>query len=250
MPPAIASLTTRLSTATGVTRGRAARWGLLVALHLVALGVLYTTESRAVPQAAFVLTWALLNFVLLAFVRRPAVAAALSLAFIAGLISLSLFKHDVLLMTVNFVDLMIIDADTFTFLMKIFPQLGTKVAVVCTLGLAALMAIWYFDPLRVRRRHALAGAAVSLVALAGLALAVPSDPWDEFYSENYVSKFARSGVTAVNDLLTRGILESDETVTGRLADAGAAATCKVEKPPHIIMVFDESSFDARQIPGV
>jgi len=219
----------------------------------MALGVLYYTENRTVPQAAFVLTWALLNFMLLAFVRRPAVAAALSLAFIVALIKLSLFKHDILLMTVNFVDLMIIDADTFTFLMKIFPQLGTKVAIICTLGLAALMAIWYFDPMRVRRRIALGGAGVSFVALVGLSLWFPSDPWDEFYAENYLSKFARSGVTAVGDLLTRGILESDATVTERLTNIGegaAGSTCKVEKPPHIIMVFDESSFDARAIPGV
>jgi phosphoglycerol transferase MdoB-like AlkP superfamily enzyme len=253
MPPAIASLTTRLSNATGVTRGHAARWGLFVVLNALALGVLYYTENRAVPQAAFVLTWAFLNFALLAFVRRPAVAAALSLAFIAGLISLSMFKHDVLLMTVNFVDLMIIDADTFTFLMKIFPQLGAKVAVISTLGLAVLMAVWYFDPIRMRRRHALAGSMTSFVALVGLSLAIPNDPWDEFYAENYVSKFARSGVTAVGDLLTRGILDSDAQVTERLATTGAGAadaTCKVDKPPHIIMVFDESSFDARAIPGV
>ena len=147
------------------------------------------TGVRGLPHrigrvGSLVLTWVTL------------LAAALSLAFIVGLIKLSLFKHDVLLMTVNFVDLMIIDADTFTFLMKIFPQLGAKVAIVCTLGLAALMAIWYFDPMRVRRRVALAGAGLSFAALIGLSLTIPNDPWDEFYAENYVSKFARSGVTA------------------------------------------------------
>ena len=54
------------------------------------------------------------------------VAAALSLALIAALILLSQFKHDILLMTVNFVDLMVIDADTFSFLLQIFPQLGAE----------------------------------------------------------------------------------------------------------------------------
>jgi hypothetical protein len=247
MPPAIASLTTRLLDASGA--GRLARWGVLAVLHLAALAILLSTEGTAVSRAAFLLTWAFLNFGCLILVRRPSVAATVSLAFLAGLILLSQFKHQVLLMTVNFVDLILIDADTFAFLMQIFPQLGTKVAIAATLGSAALILIWYLDPLRIRRRHALAGAVASLAGLVGLALAVPNDPWEEFYAENYVSKFARSGVTAIGDLITRGVLESDATVSERLAGT-AGTTCTVHKPPHIIMVFDESSFDARQIPGV
>jgi Sulfatase len=247
MPPAITSLTTRLLDASIV--GRIGRWGVLAVLHLAALGILLATEGTAVSRGAFLLTWALLNFGCLLLVRRPAVSAAVSLAFLAALILLSRFKHDVLLMTVNFVDLILIDADTFSFLMQIFPQLGAKVAIAAGLGLTALLLTWYLDALRVRRRHALAGAVVSLAGLVGLALAVPNDPWEEFYAENYVSKFARSGVTAVSDLITRGVLESDATVSERLAGT-AGTTCTVHKPPHIIMVFDESSFDARAIPGV
>ena len=81
-----------------------------------------------------------------------------------------------------------------------------------------------------------------------MALAFPSDPWEEFYGENYFSKFTRSGVTAVVDLMTRGVLESDAAVTEKLS--AAAAPCTVSKPPHIVMVFDESSFDIRAVPGV
>ena len=249
MPPAIASLTTRLYDATSASRSVAARFGLLALLHVVGLGVLFWTENRLVPQTAAALCWVFVNCTFLLLVRRPSVAAALSLGFVGALILLSQFKHHVLLMTVNFVDLMIIDGDTFSFLMQIFPQLGAKVGLAAALGVAALMLLWYFDPLRVKRRHALAGIAASFVVFVALALSVPSDPWDEFYAENYVSKFVRSGVTATTDLITRGVLESDATVTGRLA--GAVDTkCTVQKPPHIIMVFDESSFDARQIPGV
>jgi hypothetical protein len=141
------------------------------------------------------LTWGLLNCGFLLLLRRPAVAAALSLALLTVLILLSQFKHDVLLMTVNFVDLMIIDADTFAFLMNIFPQLGVKVAIGVAFGLIALGLVWYFDPRRMRRRHALGGAVACLGGLVALSLAVPNDPWEEFYAENYVSKFARSGVT-------------------------------------------------------
>jgi hypothetical protein len=113
--------------------------------------------------------------------------------------------------------------------------------------IAALVLIWYFDPLRMRRSMAALGAAACLAGLVALALSAPSDPWEEFYSENYFSKFTRSGVTAIGDLIVRGVLESDASVTDRLA---AATSCTPTKPPHIIMVFDESSFDARAIPDV
>ena len=60
-------------------------------------------------------------------------------------------------------------------------------------------------------------------------------------------------MTAVSDLLTRGVLESDATtVTERLANTGAGAadaTCTVDKPPHIIMVFDEFEFRRARDPG-
>ena len=98
-------------------------------LHLAALAILLATESRLVPQLAFLLSWGFFNFCWIVLLRRPAVAAAMSLALLVLLILLSQFKHDVLLMTVNFVDLMIIDADTVSFLMKVFPSLDVKVAI-------------------------------------------------------------------------------------------------------------------------
>jgi phosphoglycerol transferase MdoB-like AlkP superfamily enzyme len=247
MPPAIASLTSRLSDAS-VARARAARVALPVLLHLAALAILLTTESRPVPQLAFLLSWGFFNFCWIALTRRPAVAAALSLAFLVLLILISRFKHDVLLMTVNFVDLMIIDQDTVSFLIKVFPDLGFNTALGVALTILALVLIWYFDPLRMRRSAAALGAVSCLAGLTALALSFPSDPWEEFYSENYFSKFTRSGVTAIGDLIVRGVLESDAAVSDRLAAAGAA--CTPTKPPHIIMVFDESSFDARAIPDV
>ena len=54
MPPAIASLTTRLFDAAGA--GRAARIGVPVALHLAALAILLATESTLVSRAAYLLT--------------------------------------------------------------------------------------------------------------------------------------------------------------------------------------------------
>ena len=55
-----------------------------------------------------------------------AVAVVLSLACLARLPAVAL-QHHVPLMTVSFVDLMVIDADTIALLMNIFPKLGAKV---------------------------------------------------------------------------------------------------------------------------
>jgi hypothetical protein len=80
-------------------------------------------------------------------------------------------------------------------------------------------------------------------------VAVPAEFYDEFFSQNYVSKFARSGVAAVSDLALRGYMESDASVTERLATA-LDPTCRPAVRPHIIMLFDESSFDITAAPGI
>src|SRR5688572_17492835 len=108
MPPALAFLTRSVPVA-GFGGGSRMAWACLVALHLAALGVLLWSEVGLVPRVAFVLTWGFLNFALLALLRRPMAAAALTLALLAALILLSQFKHGILLMTVNFLDIMIVD---------------------------------------------------------------------------------------------------------------------------------------------
>src|SRR5437868_1146934 len=158
MPPAIASLTARLFDVSGASRGHLARIALLVMLHLAAFAILVATESRAVPQLAFLFSWGFFNFCWMVLLRRPAVAAAISLAWLILLILLSQFKHDVLLMTVNFVDLMVIDADTVSFLIKVFPSLDSKAAIALALLILTLVFTWYSDPFRMRRNVALCGA--------------------------------------------------------------------------------------------
>jgi Sulfatase len=236
----------------GVTRDRGrqlARLAVPIVLHCVAVAVLIGTEAGTVSQLVFILSWGFFNFCWMVLLRRPAIAAALTLIFLVALILFSRFKHDVLLMTVSFVDLMVIDADTFAFLRMIFPDLDAKAAVLVPLLLTALFGIWRLDDFRIRRRIAMVGAFACLTGLVGVALAVPLDPWEEFYTESYFSKFMRSAVVAVDDLITRGVLESDGTVRGGLA-ATAERPCAASGLPHIIMVHDESSFDIRAIGGV
>ncbi|MEJ0077760.1 MAG: sulfatase-like hydrolase/transferase [Alphaproteobacteria bacterium] len=209
------------------------------------------TEGDLVSKAAFAVGWGFFNFCWIAVLRRPAVAGAISLAWLVLLILLSQLKHSVLFMTVNFVDLMIIDTDTIEFLMTVFPGLGRDVAIAALLAVPLMGAIWWFDPVRVRPRTALLGIALCFAGLVTLAKANPSDPENEFYSGQYFSKYARSAVTAIGDYLSRGLLESDTQLVEHFKPVVGGDVCApAHRPPHIVLVFDESSFDITNLPGI
>jgi hypothetical protein len=247
MPPAVLDLKNRLASA---DRRHAGRCALLVAIHLAAFGIWLWSEDEPSAQAAFVLTWAALNFFWLVVLRRPLTSAALSLVLIVILIALSQFKHGTLLMTATFVDVMLIDAATFSFFLKVNPGLVGKLALAVVLALPVMVLLWRAEPFRLRRSTALLGCLLSLAALAGLSLAVPTDREDEFYPHQYVSKFARSAAVAAVDLTNGGVLEADPA-TGERLNVGPVAACPPgRKLPHIVMVFDESSFDVTMMPNV
>jgi hypothetical protein len=247
MPPAVLDLKNRLASA---DRRHAGCLALLVAIHLAAFGIWLWSEDEPSAQAAFVLTWAALNFFWLVVLRRPLTSAALSLVLIVILIALSQFKHGILLMTATFVDVMLIDAATFSFFLKVNPGLVGKLALAVVLALPVMVLLWRAEPFRVRRGTALLGCLLCLAALAGLSLAVPTDREDEFYPHQYVSKFARSAAVAAVDLTNGGVLEADPA-TGERLNVGPVAACPPgRKLPHIVMVFDESSFDVTMMPNV
>ncbi len=249
MPPVILSLRSRLARL-GAAERRIAAGAVVAAIHLAALALLVWSEHDSVAVAAFILTWGSLNFFWLAVLRRPAISAALSLAIIVVLILLSRFKHDLLFMTVTFVDVMVIDHDTFSFLMTIMPGLGRTVGVVVLVAIPVLALMWWFDPFRVRLHTAGLGGAACFALLAGLSFGMPSDREEEFWDQGYVSKFARSGATAVSELLTRGLFESDVAVAERLSATLTEECRPAAKPPHIVMILDESSFDLSAVPHI
>jgi len=250
MPPSLSLLTSRWAAAAGAATWRdAMRVGLVAAFHVAAFGIMLATEFAPEQKGGFILTWGVLNFFWLMLLRRPAIAAALSLAMVVLLIQVSELKYKVIWMTVNFVDVMIIDPDTVSFLFTIFPRLVPIVLVVVALAVPLLVLVWRFDPFRVRRLSAAAGTVGCLAGLAVLETSVPMGEYEGFYGENYVSHFARSGVDAISTLMVHGFMESDAVATDRLKVPAAA--CKpVRKPPHIILVHDESAFDIRQAPGI
>ena len=246
MPPAVLLLKKRLA----ADPRYAMQVALLAAIHLLALGVLIWSEHAWEAQASFVLIWGFLNFLWLVILPRPITAAALSLAFIVVLVMLSQFKHGVTMTTVTFVDLMLVDLASFSFLMSVIPGLAWKVTIAAGLVLAVLAIVWRNETFAVRRSVAAAGGTFCFAALAVLSLALPADREDEFYSHQYVSKFARSAAVAAVDLAIRGVLEADAVSPQRLNVPSGRACSAGRKLPHIVMVFDESSFDASMLPNV
>src|SRR3979409_989169 len=97
----------------------------------------------------------------LGFLRRPGLAAALSLIMVCSLILLSQFKTGITWVAISFLDFLIIDPDTVAFLLGVFPQLRVRLLLAAIIVIPLLIALWRFDPFRVRRRiSALARAAV------------------------------------------------------------------------------------------
>src|SRR4029078_11839841 len=236
--------------AEGISRREALALSLVALLHVAALVIMVATEVDLVAKVAFLLAWAFLNFICLALVRRPIASALISLSFIVVLILLSQFKHEKLWMTVDFVDLMIIDGDTSAFLLAVIPGLRTQLTLAGFIVAMLLAIAWRLDPLRVGVRVSALGATSCLAALTVLSLSYPTDLYEDFFGQNYVSKFARTGVEAMHELITTGYLYSRSTTRGQLKVRPVAACAPGRKLPHIILLHDESSFDITAVPGV
>jgi len=156
------------------------------------------------------------------------------------LVLLSQLKYHVLMMTASFVDLMIVDTDTVSFLFMIFPVLRWIVALSLVALVPLFVMAWRLDPLRVRRRVATALLILCLGGLTMLEMQLPMQPFEAFYGGNLVSSFARSGVDAVAELMTHGLMQSAVFTADRLNPI--ENTCApAAKPPHIILIHDESA---------
>ncbi len=129
------------------------------------LALMLQTETDFTARIGFLLSWGILNFFWIALLRRPALSGALSLTMVVVLVLLSRLKHDVVQMTANFVDLMVIDRDTAAFLFTIFPNLRWSVIGVGVVTVPLMAALWWLDPFRIRRLPALACKLACLFAL-------------------------------------------------------------------------------------
>jgi hypothetical protein len=226
------------------------RLSAVAAPHVAALGLMLQTEVDFGSRFSFVLAWGILNFFWIALLRRPALSGALSLTMVVVLVLLSRLKHDVAQMTANFVDLMVIDRDTAQFLFTIFPNLRWSVISAALLIFPSMYALWWLDPFRIRRLPALACKLACLAALAGYSLTFREEAWRSYFDDGYLSKFARSSVTAVSDFIRNGFMESDAVASERLNVPLFDACHPAGRRPNIIMIHDESSFDIRAAEGV
>jgi hypothetical protein len=243
------ALPSRLAPINGISRRDTAALCVVALLNVAALVIMAATEVDLVANAAFLLAWTFVNFFWLALVRRPIAAAVISLEIVIALILLSRFKHDKLWMTIDFVDLMIIDQDTSAFLLTAIPSLRASITLAAMATAALLVVAWRLDPFRIRVRTSIVGSSLCMGALVALSLLFPTGLYEDFFSQNYVSKFARTGVEAMRELIAHGYLESDVNVAERLK--APAATCNPSgKLPHIILMHDESSFDVTAAPGI
>ena len=142
-------------------------------------------------------------------------------------------------MTVDFVDLMIIDRDTSAFLLAVIPGLRAQLTLAGFIVAMLLAIAWRLDPLRMRLRVSALGGTSCLAALTVLSLSFPTDLYEDFFGQNYVSKFARTGVEAMHELVTHGYLDSRSTTAEQLKVPPVAACAPTRKLPHIILLHDE-----------
>ncbi|AMN44147.1 sulfatase-like hydrolase/transferase [Rhodoplanes sp. Z2-YC6860] len=231
-------------------RARFIAIGGIAAAHTAALGVMLWTEHGWLASLLFVLAWACLNFSFLLLLPRPGVAAALSLLLVTLLITLSHFKFTILWMVINFFDVLIVDSDTVSFLLSIFPDLKTILLIVAAVTIPLLIVLWRIDAFRVPRLVSLGGVVACSVAVTVLSLRFPEEPWEQFQGVNHVSTFVRSGVTTLHELSTKGWIDYDTATTDQLRSTVNAACHPAGKPPNIVMVLDEASFDISVAPGV
>ncbi len=224
---------------------------LIVATHLAAFSLLLSVEYGPFAITLAVLTLMLLNFLFLMVLPRPGLSAAISLALVFVLIALSQFKYGIMQLTLTFLDFLIIDRDTFSFLQSLFPQLKTQIIALSAIGIPALWLVWRIDPFRIRRAVSATGAAVCVAGITLLSVANPEQPWEPFQGVNHISNLARSGVVSVSHLTSNGWIEADPPNLIGSAQAAPLASCAPRaKLPNIVMVLDESSFDMTAAPGI
>ncbi|HVQ69026.1 MAG TPA: LTA synthase family protein, partial [Bradyrhizobium sp.] len=223
---------------------------LALLLHAGAMLLMVTTEISLAGAVVFLLVWVALNCLWLALLRRPTVAALISLGILIVLILLSRFKFDKLWMTIDFVDVMIVDRDTTTFLLEIFPPLRWWILLAVAVTVVVFMVAWRLDRYRVSLQVSLAGFSISAATLVAVSLFWPTRLNEDFEGRSYVSKFARTGVEAVHELSSRGYLEAAGSARGYVPAADAAVCHPTRALPHIILLHDESSFDITVAPGV
>ena len=212
MPPSLAALTLRWTATSAAVRRDALRSGWSGRLSFRRAPRHGLERICAEQKVAFLLTWGAAEFFLARAARGGRRSRRRSRsAMISLLILLSLLKYKVLWMTVDFVDLMIIDPDSIAFLFSIFPNLGWMThprhrLVACRAGAAVARSMFFGCRVSSAAAGAMPAAWSRLSACRSPCRRSRTRP---SIGNNYVSHFARSGVEAVYEFGARGFMESD-----------------------------------------
>src|SRR5690349_6036092 len=150
MPPFLSALAS--GPADALARHGIARIAPVAMFHLAALALMIWCESGAVQMVAFILSWAFVNAVWLVLLRKPGLSAALSFALLVVLIVASRFKFGVVGMGLSFIDVMIVNADTISYLWQMFPKVRTGTLAILLIALPLAVLLWKVDPFCIRRR--------------------------------------------------------------------------------------------------
>ena len=123
---------------------------------------------------------------------------------IVVLILVSRLKYDIIWMTANFLDVLIINADTISFLLAVKPDLYREVLLALALILPALALLWWIDNLRMRPRTAVAGIPrVPRGAQSASSLAFRAGDGRRSSATAMCPSSSRSGVAAISELMRR-----------------------------------------------
>ena len=114
------------------------RIALVVALYAGCVAVLYLTEYAAFGKTLSLATLVFVCCLGIVLFGRPGIAAALALIAFNVLIALSHLKYDVTQLTLTFLDLLLIDPDTFSFLVTTHPWLKWQIALGVTVALLSV----------------------------------------------------------------------------------------------------------------
>ncbi len=131
----------------------------------------------------------------------------------------SQLKYDIVWMTANFLDVLIINADSINFLLSIKPDLYRDVLIALALVFVLVIGVALVDrslPDPARPRRLPDFGRVPRRRSAACRSHIPQAEWEAFVGDSYVSKFVRSGVVAVSELMQHGYMESEAAVTERL----------------------------------
>lgn len=223
----------------------------VAAVYGACIFVLGRTEYGWFATSLALLSLAFAASLGMAVFGRPGIAGAIALTSISVLIALSQLKFDVTQLTLTFLDFLLIDRDTFSFLVTTHPYLRWRIAAALVLAIPLAWLIFRLDPFRIRRRMALAAAGLSLLGMIGLSVSNPEQPWEPFQGVNHISNLSRSGVAAVSHLAAHGWMEAEPKSLVSAAHAAPSDVCDTgQRRPHIILLLDESSFDITAAPGI